>query len=110
MPRGINLEELKAKFNSGLRPALRPASPGGQGPNTDLIAELKSANWTASLKKTDRKKKKQQEENKVCPKSLSTTVNYICLVIVLITIDPQVLLQRPTAIEQHCLVYKDRST
>ena len=62
MPRNINLEELKAKF-SGLRPALRPASPGQQSPNMDLIAELKSNNWSASLKKT--KKKKQGEENKV---------------------------------------------
>ena len=62
MPRNINLEELKAKF-SGLRPALRPASPGQQSPNMDLIAELKSNNWTASLKKT--KKKRQGEENKV---------------------------------------------
>ena len=64
MPRNINLEELKAKF-SGLRPALRPASPGQgqQSPNMNLIAELKSNNWTASLKKT--KKKKPVEENKV---------------------------------------------
>ncbi len=77
MPRGINLEELKAKFNSGLRPALRPASPGSQGPNTDLIAELKSANWTASLKKTDRKKKKQQEENKVCTRPFAIYIYFV---------------------------------
>ncbi len=61
MPRNINLAELKAKF-SGLRPALKPSSPGQQSPNMDLIAELKSNNWTASLKKT---KKKKTEENKV---------------------------------------------
>ena len=68
MPRNINLEELKAKF-SGLRPALRPASPGQQSPNMDLIAELKSNNWTASLKKT--KKKRPDEENKVSEEYLS---------------------------------------
>ena len=73
MPRNINLEELKAKF-SGLRPALRPASPGQQSPNMDLLAELKSNNWTASLKKT--KKKRQGEENKVRTNFLSIyTVN-----------------------------------
>ena len=61
MPRNINLEELKAKF-SGLRPALRPASPGQQSPSMDLIAELKSSNWTASLKKTKRKQRTEEKQ------------------------------------------------
>mgnify|MGYP001565915545 CR=1 FL=1 len=55
----INLAEIKAKF---LKPTTIQNSPKSSS-NSDLIAELKSANFSATLKKTKRKPKDENKEN-----------------------------------------------